>query len=93
MADNKEEKLLTGEEIEALPLEERINYRYQHAQGTIQDLARVYKLEVDEVLVMLGMSDLSEIQTTGDLIDQSEAGPEVHVNAKGNSAKANFTTN
>lgn len=90
MADN--EKLLTGEEIEALPLKEKINYRYQHAQGSIQDIARVYRLEVNEVLQYLGMEDLSEIQTQGDLIDQAEAGPLTPVNPVGRPAKAKFTT-
>jgi hypothetical protein len=87
------EKLLTGEQIEALPIKERVNYRYQHAQGTIQDLARVYRLEVNDVLDMLNLNDLSEIQTQGDLIDQAEAGPEVRVNPQGNPARSQYTTN
>lgn len=86
------DKLLTGEEIEALPIEERVNYRYQHAQGSIQDIARVYRLSVDEVLQMLGMSDMIEIQTQGDMIDQAEAGPLTQVSPFGKPAKANYTT-
>lgn len=66
---------------------------YQKGQGSIQDIARVYKFTVDEVLEVLGLGDLSAIPTTGDLIDQNEAGPEVVVNAQGKIAKANFTTN
>lgn len=91
MAEAKE-KLLNGEEIEALPIEQRVLYRYQHAQGSIQDIARVYRLSVDEVLKMIGHGDMLEVSTQGDLIDQSEAGPEVRVNPMGNPARNNFTT-
>jgi hypothetical protein len=91
MADNKE-KLLSGEEIEALPIEERVVYRYNHAQGSIQDIARVYRLSMEEVLKLIGHDNMLEIPTQGDLIDQSEAGPEVRVNPMGNPARNNFTT-
>lgn len=72
--------------------EEKIRYHYQHAQGSIQDIARVYRKSVDEVLHILGLEDMTEVQTQGDLIDQSEAGPEVRVNPNGSPAKAHFTT-
>ena len=91
MADT--EKLLNGDEIEALPIEERVTYRYQHGQGSIQDIARVYRIDVDQVLTILGLNDMIEVQTQGDLIDQSEAGPETRLNPRGNPAKANYTTN
>ena len=90
MADK--EKLLSGEEIEALPIEERVLYRYNHAQGSIQDIARVYRLSVEEVLKMIGQDEMLEIPMAGDQIDQAEAGPEVRVNPIGNSARNNFTT-
>lgn len=72
--------------------EEKIMYHYQHAQGSIQDIARVYRRTVNEVLGILGLDDMTEVQTQGDLIDQSEAGPEVRVNPNGNPAIAHFTT-
>lgn len=71
---------------------EKIQYHYQHAQGSIQDIARVYRKSVSEVLVILGLEDMNEVQTQGDLIDQSEAGPEVRVNPNGNPARAHYTT-
>lgn len=72
--------------------EEKIRYHYQHAQGSIQDIARVYRRSVDEVLQILGLDDMTEVQTQGDLIDQTEAGPEVRVNPNGNPAHAHYTT-
>lgn len=86
------EKLLTGEEIEALPIDEKIVYRYNHAQGSIQDIARVYHKSVEEVLHIVGLDDMSEIQTQGDLIDQAEAGPLTQVSHLGRPARAKFTT-
>lgn len=71
--------------------EEKITWHYQHAEGSIQDIARVYHRSVEDVLVILKLEGMSEVQTQGDLIDQSEAGPEVRVNPFGNPAKAKFT--
>lgn len=72
--------------------DEKIMYHYQRAQGSIQDLARVYHVSVEHVLEIIGQKDMSEVLTQGDLIDQSEAGPEVTVNPYGNPAKAKYTT-
>lgn len=72
--------------------EEKIIYHYQHAQGSIQDIARVYRRSVNEVLSILGLDDMTEVQTQGDLIDQSEAGPETRLNLNGNPARAHYTT-
>lgn len=73
-------------------LQEKIKGHYQRGEGSIQDIARVYRLSVDEVLDVLDMKEMSEIKTQGDLIDQDEAGPEVVVNAIGKIARARFTT-
>lgn len=71
--------------------DEKIIWHYQHAEGSIQDIARVYRTSVEHVLEINGLNDMAEVQTQGDLIDQSEAGPEVRVNPLGNPAKAKYT--
>lgn len=96
--DNKSKEVAKAEEPKERVIadmtddEEKIRYHYQHAQGSIQDIARVYRKSVEEVLHILGLDELSEVQTQGDLIDQSEAGPETRVNPLGNPAKAHYTT-
>lgn len=69
-----------------------VKQHYQLGQGSIQDIARVYRLTVEEVLEVLGLSDVMEVETSGDLIDQTEAGPEVQLKAS-NKFRAKFTTN
>lgn len=93
MADDKSKE--TPKELTIKDMdndEDKIRYHYNHAQGSIQDIARVYHRSVDQVLHILGLDDMSEVQTQGDLIDQGEAGPEVRVNPFGNPAKAKYTT-
>jgi hypothetical protein len=92
MAENKAEERIIRTLADCKNDEEKIIFHYQHAQGSIQDIARVYHRSVEEVLHILGLDDMSEVQTQGDLIDQSEAGPEVRVNPNGNPAKAHYTT-
>lgn len=70
----------------------KIKAHYQKGEGSIQDLARIYRLEVDEVLDMLGLSDVKEVEGMGDLIGANEAGPEVVIKTS-NRYKAKFTTN
>lgn len=65
---------------------------YQKGEGSIQDIARVYRLSVEEVLDVLGLSDVATIEGAGDLIDQTEAGPEVVLKEK-NVYKPRFTLN
>jgi hypothetical protein len=91
VSDNKVERVIKSI-ADCQNDEEKIVYHYQHAQGSIQDIARVYHRSVEEVLHILGLDDMSEVQTQGDLIDQSEAGPEVRVSPFGNPAKAKYTT-
>jgi hypothetical protein len=92
MTDSKSESREIKTLADCQTDEEKIIFHYQHAQGSIQDIARVYRRSVDEVLIILGLTEMSEVQTQGDLIDQSEAGPEVRVNPLGSPAKAHYTT-
>lgn len=72
-------------------LKKTINDHYQKGQGSIQDIARVYRLSVDEVLQALGMEDMLTIQTSGDLVDQQEVGINTTLNT-GEVHKINYTT-
>lgn len=72
-------------------LRQTVNDHYQRGQGSIQDIARVYRLTVDEVLEAIGMDDMATVNTMGDLIGQEEAGFDVPLN-KGNTHKVPFTT-
>ena len=54
---------------------EKILGHYQHGQGSIQDIARVYHVTVGEVLDIIGAPELTTVTAQGDMIDVSEAGP------------------
>jgi hypothetical protein len=58
---------------------QKIIDHYQKGQGSIQDIARVYRYTVQEVLQVLGMTDLLEVETQGDLVDSSEVGPGIQL--------------
>jgi hypothetical protein len=58
---------------------QKIIDHYQKGQGSIQDIARVYRYTVEEVLLVLGMTDLLSVETQGDLVDSSEVGPGVQL--------------
>lgn len=70
----------------------KIKNHYQKGEGSIQDLARVYRYPIEDILDLLGLSDLSSIETSGDLIDQEEAGPEAVLKAS-NKFKQKYTLN
>lgn len=70
----------------------KIKNHYQLGQGSIQDLARTYRYSMDDILELLGLSDLSSIETSGDLIDQEEAGPEAVLKVS-NKFKQKYTLN
>lgn len=70
----------------------KIKNHYQKGEGSIQDLARIYRLEVDEVLDILGLSDMKEVEGMGDLIGTDEAGPEAVIRTR-NTYKPRYTTN
>lgn len=61
-------------------LKKKIVRHYQNGEGSIQDIARVYRLTVQEVLDAIGEGDLTTVHTGGDLIDASEAGPGASMN-------------
>lgn len=52
----------------------KIKQHYQKGEGSIQDLARVYRCTVEEVLAVLELSEINSVEGIGDLIDQDEAG-------------------
>ncbi len=74
------DKKMTEEDIEALPLPEKLRYRYEHGQGSIQDIARVYRVTVDEVLQAIGEGEMASVSLPGDMISQEEAGPGAQLN-------------
>lgn len=65
----------TTQPPESASLEERVLWFYQHGSGSIQDIARVHRMTVEEVLHIIGQDEMTTVETTGDMIDQSEAGP------------------
>lgn len=70
----------------------KIKNHYQKGEGSIQDIARVYRLTVEEVLDVLGLSDVKTVEGMGDLIGTNEAGPDVDIKVS-NKYQAKFTTN
>jgi hypothetical protein len=65
---------------------------YQTGKGSIQDLARIYRVSVDEVLEVIGEKHLSSVRISGDMIDPTEAGPGAQLNY-GSDVVVPFTTN
>lgn len=70
----------------------KIKQHYQLGQGSIQDIARVYRLTVDEVLRIIGQEEMLEVESIGDLIDEDEAGPNATIN-RSKIHRATYTTN
>jgi hypothetical protein len=64
---------------------------YQVGTRSIQDIARIYRVEVAEVLEIIGERELSSVDISGDLIDATEAGPNAEMNY-GQQVKVPFTT-
>lgn len=73
-------------------LRKKLNEHYQLGQGSIQDLARVYRLDVNEVLDALGLHDMLTVESVGDLVDASELDPDTHINPY-KRHRAKYTTN
>lgn len=79
---------LTDEEID------KIKELYQRGKGSIQDYARIYRVEVAEILEILGMSEMTQVQYGGDLVDADEMGPEKNkIKPEGDTVRIPFTTN
>ena len=68
----------------------KIIAHYQKGQGSIQDIARVYKVEVSEVLDVVGATDLKSVYIGGDTIDEKEAGQPINY---GKTEQIRYTTN
>lgn len=47
---------------------------YQTSSNSLQDIARIYKVDVNDVLLATGNNNLATVTFAGDLIDQQEAG-------------------
>lgn len=79
---------LTDEEIE------NIKNLYQRGKGSIQDYARIYRVEVPEILDILGIEGMSTVQYIGDQVDPDEMGPEKNkIQPEGDTVKVPFTLN
>lgn len=66
---------------------------YQTSSNSLQDLARIHNVSLDEVLNLTGNGHLATVQTSpGDMVDGTEVGPGAVVNGP-TSAKIPFTTN
>lgn len=83
-----------------LPVEQQIQDHYNHARGTIQDYARIYKLTVEEVLDIINkkhdIGDVKAVPTIGDMISESEisvAAGDAPIRSTGNPAKPNYSVN
>lgn len=57
-----------------------IIHSYQTGSSSIQDIARINRVSVDQVLELIGEKDAINVGLPGDLIDSSEAGPNAEMN-------------
>lgn len=69
-----------------------IQDHYMKGEGSIQDIARVYRVSVDTVLHLIGQDELTNVATIGDQVDASEAG-NAELNYQGTVHKVDYTTN
>jgi hypothetical protein len=58
--------------LAAMTTEERIVYHYQHGQGSIQDIARVYHYTVEQVLHIIGQDEMLSVPLGGDQVDAED---------------------
>lgn len=58
----------------------KIYGHYQRGEGSLQDIARIYRVSVDQVLEIIGAPELSSVAVPGDLIDVTEAGSGADMN-------------
>lgn len=61
-------------------LKAQLRHAYQTGSKSIQDLARIYRLDVDYVLNVVGEGDLATVHMPGDMIDPTEAGNNAQMN-------------
>lgn len=74
--------------MELTTLQKKIIKEYQRGAYSIQDIARLNGVEVDDVLRLTGHADMLSITFIGDLVD--DAGPNVEIRAS-NPYKQNYT--
>lgn len=67
-------------DLNSMELADKVRWFYEHGSGSIQDIARIHRLTVDEVLHMIGQDEMTTVTLTGDMVDQQEAGPGVQLN-------------
>lgn len=65
---------------------------YQTSGRSIQDIARIFRVSVEEVLELIGESRAASVESTGDLVDQAEAGPNATLKTS-EKIKVPFSTN
>lgn len=53
---------------------------YQRGRNSIQDIARIFKVSVPEVLDLIGEGQSKSVSVPGDLISEAEAGPDATMN-------------
>lgn len=58
--------------FDTLPTEERIKYHYEHGQGSIQDIARSYRVPVEDVLHIIGQDEMLSVPLGGDQVDADD---------------------
>ena len=57
-----------------------IKHWYMIGRGSIQDLARIYNVSVEQVLDLIGEGSAKSVTAQGDMIDAAEAGPGAEMN-------------
>lgn len=57
-----------------------IKHWYMIGKGSIQDLARIYHVTVEQVLDLVGEGSVKTVQAQGDMIDAQEAGHGAEMN-------------
>lgn len=68
----------------------KIHDTYQNGAWSPLQLSYKFKVEIDEVLVAIGESEMNEVHIVGDQVDS--AGPGVQIN-RGSTAKVPYTKN
>jgi hypothetical protein len=53
-------------------VKKKIVESYNKGEYSIQDLARIHNVEVEDVLIVTGNGDLTTVVSVGDMVDPSE---------------------
>lgn len=74
-------------------LRDKILKTYQTSRNSIQDIARINRVDVHEVLEIIGEGNLSTVTMLGDMVDPSELrGTNAEFN-NGSTARVEISTN